>query len=110
MFIFHDVVQQFSLDDFDVPDNKGFTPLLLAASANADLCLRLLHLGANPGVVTDAAKQNIFHIAAESGQASILGAAASQVKKRGDAETQSALINAADSHGKTPLYYAAASG
>ncbi|KAJ6783202.1 hypothetical protein PWT90_01242 [Aphanocladium album] len=110
VFIFHDVVQQFSLDDFDVPDNKGFTPLLLAASANADLCLKLLQLGANPDVVTDTAKQNIFHIAAESGQANILGAAASQMKRRGDVETQYALINAADNRGKTPLYYAAASG
>lgn len=110
--IFHDVVQQFSLDDINRPDNDGFTPLLLAARANADLCCRLLRLGADPTAVTNRAKQNVFHIASESGQANILGAVASYMIKRGDAESErlAMLINATDGDGKTPLGYAAASG
>lgn len=101
--------------DLDTRDNQGITPLHLTCTFSEYQAGRLLQAGADPKIPTPEALTPL-HLAARCRQANIIGLLLDNLKG-GESNTKGRqsssiheIINAKDACGKSPLYYACASG
>jgi ankyrin repeat protein len=90
-------------------DNQGVTPLHTVSTFSPFLTHRLLAEGANVEATTSEGL-NAFHLAARSRQSNIIGLLISWLQSKGDQKSLTKVIEAKDARGRTPLYYACASG
>jgi ankyrin repeat protein len=90
-------------------DNQGVTPLHIVSTFSPFLTHRLLAEGADVEATTSEGL-NAFHLAARSRQSNIIGLLISWLQSKGDQKSLSKMIEAKDARGRTPLYYACASG
>lgn len=101
--------------DLDSRDNQGITPLHLTCTFSEYQAGRLLQAGADPKIPTNEGLTPL-HLAARCRQSNIIGLLLENPKGAElDAEGQRSssiheIINAKDACGKSPLYYACASG
>lgn len=102
--------------ELDIPDNQGVTPLHLACTFSEYQAGRLLEAGADPRTPTNEGLTPL-HLAARCGQANIIGLLLDKAKKTaqsglagGPPSSVYKVINAKDACGRSPLYYACASG
>nr|XP_036584003.1 ankyrin repeat-containing protein [Colletotrichum truncatum]KAF6793262.1 ankyrin repeat-containing protein [Colletotrichum truncatum] len=93
----------------DYADNRGVTALHLAATFSEWQTWRLLQTGADPFNATSESL-TALHLAARYGQSNIVGMLLEALKMQSDTGNFIRTINVRDASGKTPLYYACASG
>ncbi|RDL35394.1 uncharacterized protein BP5553_07325 [Venustampulla echinocandica] len=90
-------------------DSHGVTPLHITSTFSEYLTRRLLQNGADPSKRT-VEGLTALHLAARSRQANIIGIMLESLKSKFSREEFLATLNAKDMLGRTPLYYACASG
>ncbi|KAF2448129.1 ankyrin [Karstenula rhodostoma CBS 690.94] len=95
--------------DVNLGDNEGVTPLHIASTFSPSLVQRLLRAGSD-AVKTTAEGLNAFHLAARSRQSNVIGPLISWLRSQGGRNSLLSAINHNDIQGRTPLYYACASG
>jgi len=93
----------------NLEDSQGITPLHIASTFSPFLVQRLLRAGANT-VQTTTEGLNAFHLAARSRQSNAVGILISWLQSQGHRNSLISALNHKDIHGRTPLYYACASG
>ncbi|KAH6951333.1 ankyrin repeat-containing domain protein [Fusarium avenaceum] len=104
-----DFMLQQGPEDVNCMDHDGIAPLHLVSTFSTDLTRRLLEAGADPTLSTHE-NLNVFHLASRCRQSNTIGLLIDWFKKAKTAEDLHTAINAKDSRGRTPLYYACASG
>lgn len=90
-------------------DNNGVTPLHIASTFSEFLTRCLLEKGSDP-VLTTNEGLTTFHLAARSRQANVVGILLDWLRSRTDQQTLVKVLNSKDSQGRSPIYYACASG
>lgn len=95
--------------DVDPRDANGITPLHLACTFSEYQTRRLLESRANSLLKTNEGLTSL-HLAARSRQANIIGIILEHLSTQKDEEAIQEFVNAADTTGRTALYYACASG
>lgn len=104
-----DFILQQGPEDVNCMDHDGITPLHLISTFSTDLTSRLLEAGADPTLSTHE-NLNVFHLVSRCRQSNTIGLLIDWFKTAKTAEDLHTVINAKDSRGRTPLYYACASG
>ncbi|KAK7181631.1 ankyrin repeat-containing protein [Paraphaeosphaeria sporulosa] len=90
-------------------DNQGVTPLHNASTFSPFLVQQFLRAGADATKHT-AEGLNAFHLAARSRQSNVIGILVSWLRSQDDQDSLLNAVNYKDEQGRTPLYYACASG
>ena len=98
-----------SLKDINKPDNDGVLPLHILSTFSTDLTRRLLDAGADATPTTNEGL-NVFHLASRGRQSNIIGLLIDWFKSKTNTEQLVKSVNAKDKRGRSPLYYACASG
>jgi ankyrin repeat protein len=93
----------------NLKDSQGVTPLHIASTFSPFLVQRLLWAGAK-AVNTTTEGLNAFHLAARSRQSNVVGILISWLQSQGRQHSLITAVNHNDIQGRTPLYYACASG
>jgi ankyrin repeat protein len=93
----------------DPIDTQGITPLHLASTFSEYLTKRLLAVGADPLRRTEEGL-TVFHLAARSRQPNIIGVLFDFFKIAKNSHDLIPTLNVEDRLGRTPLFYACASG
>lgn len=101
--------------ELDIRDNQGITPLHLTCTFSEYQAGRLLEAGADPKIPTHEGLTPL-HLAARCGQANIIGLLLDKAKTHESGpegrspSSVHEVINAKDACGRSPLFYACASG
>ncbi|KAF4962749.1 hypothetical protein FSARC_9197 [Fusarium sarcochroum] len=95
--------------DINHRDNDGVAPLHLVSTISTDLTRRLLVAGADARLATNEGL-NVFHLAARCRQSNIIGLLLDWFNTKTTAEELHTAVSAKDKRGRSPLYYACASG
>lgn len=98
-----------SHDDVDYSDKDGVTPLHLASTFSEYQTRRLLDAGADPTRATENGLTP-FHLAARSRQSNVLGILIRRLESSFRQEHALTVLNKQDQLGRSPLFYACASG
>ncbi|SPJ71033.1 uncharacterized protein FTOL_00761 [Fusarium torulosum] len=104
-----DYILQQGPEDVNCMDHDGITPLHLTSTFSTDLTSRLLEVGADAMLSTNEGL-NVFHLASRCRQSNTIGLLLDWFKTTKTAEDLQTAVNAKDKRGRTPLYYACASG
>jgi ankyrin repeat protein len=104
-----DYILQQGPEDVNCMDHDGITPLHLTSTFSTDLTGRLLEVGADATLSTHEGL-NVFHLASRCRQSNTIGLLIDCFKAAKTAEDLHISVNAKDKRGRTPLYYACASG
>lgn len=105
----HDPLSLCNKDNIDLLDKDGNTPLQLAITHNEQTAKMLLEKGANV-CITTAAGENPFHAAAKHYRVDLLVSIAEAGIAQAGHEKVRELVNALDTVGRSPLFYAFQSG
>lgn len=104
-----DFILQQGPEDVNCMDHDGITPLHLISTFSTDLMSRLLEAGAEPTLSTHE-NLNVFHLASRCRQSNTISLLVDWFKANKTAEDLYTTVNTKDKRGRTPLYYACASG
>jgi ankyrin repeat protein len=96
-------------EDVNSMDQDGITPLHLTSTFSAHMTKGLLKAGADATMTTHEGL-NVFHLAARCRQSNTIGLVLDWFKTNKNTEELHRAINAKDHQGRSPLYYACASG